>query len=110
MEVETLERPASLKVWHEGAARFLSRHPKRFDSLREAIAAAAAVLSHPDRHPWIVTADGDLLPPNWIRGSLKRAIPAGPGSGDARGGARGDVAGSFSASPGQGRDIRLGCT
>ena len=47
MEVETLERPASLKVWHEGAARFLSRHPERFDSLREAIAAAAAVLVIP---------------------------------------------------------------
>lgn len=37
MEVETLERPASLKVWHAGAARFLSRHPVQFASLREAI-------------------------------------------------------------------------
>lgn len=106
MEVEILERPASLKVWHEGAARFLSRHPEQFDSLREAIAAAATVLTHPDRQPWIVTADGDLLPPNWIRGSLKQA---GPGSREARGSSRGEAAGCFVASPGRCREIRLGC-
>ncbi|MHB2206282.1 hypothetical protein ACYCO6_07380 [Methylobacterium sp. CM6257] len=109
MEVETLERPASLKVWHAGAARFLSRHPEQFDSLREAIAAAAAVLIHPDRQPWIVTAEGDLLPPNWIRGSLKRDTPDGSGAREACGASDPEVTGSLGVMPGRGRAIRLGC-
>ncbi|SFM93056.1 hypothetical protein [Methylobacterium pseudosasicola] len=71
MEVETLERPASLKIWHAEAARFFPKHPQQFDSMREAIAAAAVALTHPGRQPWIVTAEGDLLPPNWIIGSLR---------------------------------------
>ncbi|MGU3664418.1 hypothetical protein ACLBX9_09570 [Methylobacterium sp. A49B] len=100
MEVETLERPASLKVWHAGAARFLSRQPMQFASLREAIAAAAAVLAHPDRQPWIVTADGDLLPPNWISGSLKRAVSASAGSREARRSSPGEVATRLGVSPG----------
>jgi hypothetical protein len=109
MEVETLERPASLKVWHAGAARFLSRHPKQFASLREAIAAAAAVLAHPDRQPWIVTADGDLLPPNWISGSLKRAVAAGAGGREAHVASQGEIATRFGVPPGQDRAIPLGC-
>ncbi|MGH1574217.1 hypothetical protein ACRAWG_30735 [Methylobacterium sp. P31] len=109
MEVEILERPASLKVWHAGAARFLPKYPEQFDSLREAIAAAAVVLSQPDRQPWIVTAEGDLLPPTWIRGSLKRDTPAGPCSREARGPSGVEVAGDLGALPGRSRAIRLEC-
>ncbi|MDR7035705.1 MULTISPECIES: hypothetical protein [Methylobacterium] len=70
MEVEALDRPAALKVWHAVAERFLPAEPERFASLREAIAAAAAALVEPERQPWIVTEDGDLMSPNWIRSRL----------------------------------------
>ncbi|WP_336486646.1 hypothetical protein [Methylobacterium nigriterrae] len=67
METEALERPADLKIWHAMPACFSPAQPERFGSLREAIAAAAAALDDPDKQPWIVTSDGDLLAPIWIR-------------------------------------------
>lgn len=70
MEIEALSRPAALKIWHVGPARFFPAEPKQFASLSEAIAAAVDTLTEPGRQPWIVTEDGDLLPPNWIRTRL----------------------------------------
>ncbi|WP_336492736.1 hypothetical protein [Methylobacterium nigriterrae] len=70
METEAFERPASLKVWHAEPEHFFPAEPERFGSLREAIAAAGDILVEPGRHPWIVTEEGDLLPPNWIRTQL----------------------------------------
>ncbi|KAB1076063.1 hypothetical protein [Methylobacterium planeticum] len=67
MDIEALERPAALKVWHALPARFSPEHPARFPSLREAIAAAGAFLADPALQPWITTEEGDLLPPVWIR-------------------------------------------
>jgi hypothetical protein len=75
MEIEALERPAALRIWHAGAARYVPTQPRQFPSLREAIAAAACTLPDPDRHPWIVTAEGELLPPTWIRGRLRERAP-----------------------------------
>ena len=37
------------------------------DTLREAIEAAAGALSDPAKQPWIITEDGEVLSPNWIR-------------------------------------------
>ena len=70
METEVLERPATLKIWLAGPGQFFPSEPARFSSLREAIAAAADCLSDTGRDPWIVTEEGDLMPPNWIRTHL----------------------------------------
>lgn len=70
MEIEALSRPAALKIWHVGPARYFPTEPEQFASLREAIAAAEDTLTDPGLQPWIVTEDGDLLPPNWIRTRL----------------------------------------
>lgn len=70
MEIEALSRPAALKIWHVEPAHFFPTEPEQFASLHEAIAAAVDTLSEPGRQPWIVTEDGDLLPPNWIRTRL----------------------------------------
>lgn len=67
METEALERPADLALWRTGPATALIGPPKRFASLREAIAAAASALADPFVQPWIVTEEGDMLAPNWIR-------------------------------------------
>ena len=67
METEALERPADLALWRTGPATAPMGPPKRFASLREAIAAAVSALSEPGIQPWIVTEDGDMLAPTWIR-------------------------------------------
>ncbi|AWN43113.1 hypothetical protein [Methylobacterium durans] len=66
MELEALERPADLQIWHVVPAPAASRR-KRFGSLRDAIAAAAETLSAPGVEPWIVTDEGELLSPTWIQ-------------------------------------------
>ncbi|GJE45287.1 hypothetical protein [Methylobacterium soli] len=70
MEIEALERPADLAIWSLGRVNSLLVQPERFNSLREAIIAAAGVLSDHSKQPWIITEEGDLLPPNWIRAYL----------------------------------------
>lgn len=70
METEAFNRPASLKIWHAGPEHFFPAEPEQFASLSEAIAAAADTLAVPGRQPWIVTDEGELLPPNWIRSQL----------------------------------------
>ncbi|MDR7035801.1 MULTISPECIES: hypothetical protein [Methylobacterium] len=66
MEIEALDRPADLRIWHVAPTPAAGR-PKRFGSLRDAIAAAAESLSAPGVEPWIVTDEGELLSPTWIQ-------------------------------------------
>lgn len=70
METEIFERPAMLKIWLAGLREFFPSEPTHFGSLREAIAAAADCLTDAGREPWIVTEEGELMPPNWIRTQL----------------------------------------
>ena len=72
MEPEVLERPAQLKLWCSVAAKWLLVLPDRFDTVHEAIAAASKALSIPSNQPWIVTEDGEILSPNWVRVHLNQ--------------------------------------
>jgi hypothetical protein len=67
METEALERPADLTIWRTVPASSPLAQPARYDTLREAIAAAAGALTDPAKQPWIITEEGEILSPNWIR-------------------------------------------
>jgi len=41
--------------------------------LRDALTAAADAISADDVRPWIVTEEGDILSPNWIRANVELA-------------------------------------
>lgn len=61
-----LEKRAELTVWPgQGPAHVAQGH--QFSTLREALAAAAEVIDAEDAQPWIVTEDGDILSPHWIK-------------------------------------------
>ena len=61
-----LDKRAELTIWP-------GRHPghtaegSEFPTLREALAAAAVVIEADEAQPWIITEDGDILSPRWIR-------------------------------------------
>jgi hypothetical protein len=40
---------------------------QEFSTLRDALTAAAAAINIEDGRPWIVTEQGDILSPDWIR-------------------------------------------
>ncbi|MGY2046712.1 hypothetical protein [Methylobacterium sp. JK268] len=64
--VHTLEQRASLAIWpseRPGGAT----PGQEFQTVREAIRTAATVLKDPAAKPWIVTEDGAILRPGWIR-------------------------------------------
>ncbi|SDO09045.1 hypothetical protein SAMN05216360_114179 [Methylobacterium phyllostachyos] len=67
METEALERPADLTIWRTAPASAPLAQPERYETLREAIQAAAGALSDPAKQPWIITEEGEILSPNWIR-------------------------------------------
>jgi hypothetical protein len=67
METEALERPADLTIWRTAPASAPLAQPARYGTLREAIAAAAGALTDPAKQPWIITEEGEILSPNWIR-------------------------------------------
>ena len=67
METEALERPADLTIWRTAPASTPLAQPERYDTLREAIQAAAGALTDPAKQPWIITEEGEILSPNWIR-------------------------------------------
>ena len=61
-----LDQRASLAVWppdQPGGAV----SSEEFLTLREALHAAAGLLSDPEKRPWIVTEEGAILRPGWIR-------------------------------------------
>lgn len=60
-----LDKRAELTVWpRRRQAR--SEEVRTFETLREAL-AAAEMLAADDAEPWIITEDGDILSPRWIR-------------------------------------------
>jgi glyoxylase-like metal-dependent hydrolase (beta-lactamase superfamily II) len=61
-----LDKPAELTVW-PGHTPARVADARRFSTLRAALAAAAEVLDAEDAKPWIITENGDILAPNWIR-------------------------------------------
>ncbi|MCJ2107017.1 hypothetical protein MKK70_16855 [Methylobacterium sp. E-041] len=66
MVLADLDKRAELTVWpgHEQARTALGRE---FSTLREALAAAAESMQADDAQPWIITEDGDILSPHWIK-------------------------------------------
>ena len=66
MQLSDLDKRAELTIWARATAQ-RTREGRPFATLREALAAAADALRDPDARPWIVTEDGDILSPNWIR-------------------------------------------
>ena len=67
METEALERPADLTIWRTTPVPAPLAQPARYGTLREAIEAAAGALTDPAKQPWIITEEGEILSPNWIR-------------------------------------------
>ncbi|WP_232628588.1 hypothetical protein [Methylobacterium sp. Leaf118] len=67
METEALERPADLTIWRTLPASSPLAQPERYGTLREALAAARGALHDPAQQPWIITEEGEILSPNWIR-------------------------------------------
>lgn len=61
-----LDKRAELTVWpSHGPAQTARR--QEFPTLREALSAATESIQADDAQPWIITEDGDILSPRWIR-------------------------------------------
>ena len=61
-----LDKRAELTVWPgQGPAHVAHGH--EFRTLREALAAAAEAMDAENAQPWIITEDGDILSPRWIK-------------------------------------------
>jgi len=61
-----LDRRAELTIW-PGQKPTHTARGREFSTLRDALTAAADAISTSDAQPWIVTEQGDILSPNWIR-------------------------------------------
>ena len=66
MTADDLDKRAELTIW-PGAGTLQPKHGREFASLREALCAAVDALHDPKAKPWIVTEEGDILSPRWIR-------------------------------------------
>ncbi|MGE7157016.1 hypothetical protein ACQKJ1_25145 [Methylorubrum rhodesianum] len=66
MTADDLDKRAELTIW-PGARTAQVRHGQEFATLREALCAAVDALHDPQARPWIVTEEGDILSPYWIR-------------------------------------------
>ncbi len=64
-----LDKRAELTVWpsHEPAHTARGRG---FSTLREALAVAAESIHADNAQPWIITEDGDILSPRWIKANV----------------------------------------
>lgn len=69
MTRDDLDRRAELTVWPGNTPAHTARS-QEFSTLRDAIGAAANAISTDDAQPWIVTEQGDILSPNWIRANV----------------------------------------
>ena len=70
MEREAFERPAALSVWPAAPAAAPLSGPTPYATLSAALRAAAEAMSGTGAQAWIVTEEGELLAPAWIRGHL----------------------------------------
>ncbi|MHB2205605.1 hypothetical protein [Methylobacterium sp. CM6257] len=66
MEIELLKRPAGLAIWRASCSEAHAAL-QHFTTLEEAIGSAALALVASAAQPWIVTEEGEILPPSWIR-------------------------------------------
>ncbi|TXN81103.1 hypothetical protein [Methylobacterium sp. WL8] len=66
MVLADLDKRAELTVWPSNRPAHTARG-QTFSTLREALAAAAESIEADDAQPWIITEDGDILSPRWIR-------------------------------------------
>lgn len=67
-----LDKPAELTVWPGRAPAHIA-DARSFSTLRAALAAAAEAIDHEGAKPWIITENGDILAPNWIRANTGTA-------------------------------------
>ncbi|QEE40982.1 MULTISPECIES: hypothetical protein [unclassified Methylobacterium] len=77
-----LDKRTALTVWPgHGPAHVAQGH--EFPTLRQALAAAARAIDAEDAQPWIITENGDILSPRWIRANAgsRCLVPAFGGSG-----------------------------
>ena len=66
MTLSDLDKPAELTVWPGHTPAHVA-DARSFLTLRAALAAAAEAIDTADAKPWIITEDGDILAPGWIR-------------------------------------------
>jgi hypothetical protein len=64
-----LDKRAELTLW-PGNTPAHTAPGREFSTLRDALSAAADAISIDDAQPWIVTEQGDILSPNWIRANV----------------------------------------
>jgi hypothetical protein len=65
-----LDKRAELTVW-PSCALGRSAQGRPFATLREALAAAAEAIATQNAQPWIITEEGDVLSPRWIRANAQ---------------------------------------
>ncbi|GJD47307.1 hypothetical protein OPKNFCMD_0013 [Methylobacterium crusticola] len=63
-----LDEPADLTIWPSGPDCAKAVEPVAFPTLRAALSAAALALEDPHLDPWILTASGLILTPDWLQG------------------------------------------
>jgi len=69
-----LDMPAELTIWpSRGPAA--TAEGRTFPNLREALAAAAEAIEADDTQTWIITEDGKILSPRWIRAQIASRRP-----------------------------------
>lgn len=61
-----LDKRAELTVWPGQGPAYVAQGYE-FPTLRQALAAAAEAMNAGDAQPWIITEDGDILSPRWIK-------------------------------------------
>ncbi|GJE53331.1 hypothetical protein GOFOIKOB_6410 [Methylobacterium tardum] len=66
MTLSDLDKPAELTVWPGHAPAHVAQG-RAFPTLRAALAAAAEAIDVENAKPWIITENGDILAPGWIR-------------------------------------------
>jgi hypothetical protein len=66
MDTPAMRRPAKLLIWRTGLDSTGLHEACTYETLAEAIAAAAGFLADDDAYPWIVAEDGEILTPQWI--------------------------------------------
>ncbi|KAB1072230.1 hypothetical protein F6X53_28405 [Methylobacterium soli] len=66
MRPSDLNKRAELTVW-PGNRPARTARCREFQTLRAALAAAAEAMENEDARPWIMTEEGDILSPSWIR-------------------------------------------
>ncbi|WP_407531106.1 hypothetical protein [Methylobacterium oryzisoli] len=73
MESVDLNEPAELTVWSDGPNGPKAVVPVEFATLRAALSAAAHALHDARCSPWIMTASGMILTPDWVQSYIAMA-------------------------------------